>query len=61
VSDDFAAKVRSLHFARSDRPKAKKTVDVHDYGTVEVTTSDERQDVLVKPDAARVRSRVNEE
>ena len=48
MSDEYREKLRSLTLRHSKTP-SKTTVDVHDNHTVEVTESDERQDVLIKP------------
>jgi hypothetical protein len=62
MSDDYKAKLRSLHFARNEARKAKETVDHHDYGTVTVTEHyDDRVDVNVAPEPARVSASVNKE
>jgi hypothetical protein len=62
MSDDFKAKVRSLHFSRKEARRPKETVDEHDYGKVTVTEHyDERVDVNVQPEAARVSAKVNKE
>lgn len=51
---DFADKLRSIQFA-GKKAGPKRTVDVHDHHTVEVTTSDERQDVKVNAPVIRIR------
>ncbi len=47
MPSEYAEKLRSLSFVGKKTPN-KKTVDVHDHHTVEVTTADNRQDVTVK-------------
>lgn len=63
MSDDYKAKLRSLHFARNEARKPKETVDHHDHGTVTVTEHhDDRVDVNVALDKpARASASVNEE
>ncbi len=53
---EYREKLLSLGFSRSRDRQPKKTVDVHDHHTVEVTEHwDDRQDVLVKPETVRLK------
>lgn len=54
---EFKDKIRSLSLMGSKRD-AKKTVDVHDHHTVEVTEHwDDRVDVTLKPETVRVKAK----
>lgn len=56
MSEEFKEKIRSINFGSERRRQPKKTVDVHDHHTVEVTEHwSDRQDINVKPETIRVK------
>lgn len=60
--NEYQQKIRTLAFAKGERP-AKVTTDVHDNHTVDVVEhwDGERQDIVVKPDPVHVEIQVQQE